>query len=87
MQFRTLKIIVFLIKNKILFKKLRTWDGLSFERCSFHGDLLLNIAKEIDDRMFTVSISNQLKTAVTNDLSKNYQGDIYERSACIFIWP
>ncbi len=44
----------------------------------------LNQAKEIDDAMFTVSISNQLKTAMTNDLSKNYQGDIYERSAMYF---
>ena len=44
----------------------------------------LNEAKEIDDRLFTVSISNQLKTAVTNDLSKTYQGDIYERSAMYF---
>ena len=44
----------------------------------------LNQAKEIDDRMFTVSISNKLKTAVTNDLSENYQGDIYERSSMYF---
>ena len=44
----------------------------------------LNIAKEIDDSMFTISIGNELKTAVTNDLSKNYQGDIYERSAMYF---
>ena len=44
----------------------------------------LNQAKEIDDRMFTISISNQLKTAMTNDLSKNYQGDIYERSSMYF---
>ena len=44
----------------------------------------LNIAKEIDDSMFTISIGNKLKTAVTNDLSKKYQGDIYERSAMYF---
>ena len=36
----------------------------------------LNQAKEIDDRMFTISIGNKIKTAMTNDLSKNYQGDI-----------
>ena len=44
----------------------------------------LNQAKEIDDRLFTISIGNQIKTAMTNDLSKNYQGDIYERSAMYF---
>mgnify|MGYP001299604106 CR=1 FL=1 len=44
----------------------------------------LSVAKEIDDSLFTVSISNQLKTAMTNDLSKRYQGDIYERSAMYF---
>ena len=44
----------------------------------------LNQAKEIDDRLFTISIGNKLKTAMTNDLSKTYQGDIYERSAMYF---
>ncbi len=41
-------------------------------------------AKELSDKLFTVSISKKLKTAVANDNSDNYYGEKYERSMIRF---
>ena len=37
-------------------------------------------AKELSDKLFTVSISKKIKSAVSNDSADNYYGEVYERS-------
>ncbi len=41
-------------------------------------------AKDLSDKLFTVSIGKKLKTAVTNDTMDNYYGERYERSLIRF---
>tara|TARA_Y100000780_G_scaffold232553_1_gene265924 strand:+ start:24868 stop:26487 length:1620 start_codon:yes stop_codon:yes gene_type:complete len=41
-------------------------------------------AKEVSDKLFTVSISKKIQSAVSNDNSDNYYGEKYERSMIRF---